>query len=494
VGAHAMTRTEITATNLQSTTRAFATSGACFSGEIDNNSDRRLRRMRVKWRGSMLASLALLAAALSAGPAYGAENDAVRVWNERAAITLTNGPTAATPGVQFAPPVAYIHLAIVQVAVYDAVNAIKGGHDPYLDGLKAPTSASKGAAASTAAHHVLIGLIDQAPLTATLTAEVKSAIKARLDAEYASSLAEIPAGQAKAKGIEVGAAAAKAMLANRAGDGRFGAPGFPVPAAPGPGEWRPNPVNDPNAWVRNVRPFVLPSPETFHTSGPSSLTSGQYTAEFNEVKGLGRATGSTRTAAQTSLAQWSAPHPIPMTYAAMRQVAASKGLTITEQARFHAMTSASGADSLINCWAEKAHWGFWRPTTAIQLADTDGNDATAPDAAWASLLPLPPYADEPSGANCAFSGVMNSAKAFFGSDAAEFDIISAGVGPGTGSTRHYSRFTDVIHDMIEARILGGLHFRRADVNGAMLGQSVADYVDKSAFNCGPRGQCKQEGR
>src|SRR5829696_5602332 len=167
------------------------------SRKTANNSDSRLRRARVKRRGVGLFSIALLAAALHPGPAYAAENDAVRVWNERAAITLTNGPTAATPGVQFAPPVAFIHLGIVQGAVYDAVNAIKGGHDPYLKGLKAPTSASKGAAAATAAHHVLIGLVNQAPLTATLTADVKSAIKARLDAEYTSSLAEIPAGDAK---------------------------------------------------------------------------------------------------------------------------------------------------------------------------------------------------------------------------------------------------------------------------------------------------------
>ena len=442
-----------------------------------------------KLRGAGLLSIALLAAVtLHPGPAYAAENDAVRVWNERAVVTLTNGPAAAVPGTQFAPPVAFIHLAIVQGAVYDAVNAIKGGHAPYLKGLKAPTSASKGAAASTAAHHVLIGLVDQAPLTATLTAEVKAAIKARLDSEYASSLAEIPAGQAKAKGIAVGAAAAAAMLANRAADGRFGAPGFSVPAVPGPGEWRPSPGNDPNAWVRNVRPFALPSSGYFQTSGPFALTSGQYAAEFNEVKALGRATGSTRTDAQTSLANWSTTHPLIMLYPAMRQVAASKGLTITEQARFHAMTSMSGADSLINCWAEKAHWGFWRPTTAIQLADTDGNAATEADPAWTALGAVPPYADEPSGANCVYSGVMNGAKAFFGSDAAEFDIT------GGGSTRHYSRFTDVIPDVIEARILLGIHFRRADVNGAELGRRVADFVDANFFNCRPPGQCKQEGR
>lgn len=459
------------------------------SPKAANNPGRCLGRAGVKRRRALLVSIALLAGALHSGPAYAAENDAVRVWNERAVVTLTNGNAAATPGLMFAPPVAFIHLAIVQGAVYDSVNAIKGGHDPYLKGLKAATSASKGAAAATAAHHVLVALVDQAPTTATLTAQVKSDIKARLDAEYASSLAEIPAGQAKAKGIEVGTAAAAAMLANRAGDGRFGAPGFTVGSAPG--EWRPVPptnANDPNGWVRNVKPFTLPRPEYFHTPGPLALTSAQYAAEFNEVKELGRDTSATRTAAQTSLANWSTPNPVVMLYPALRQVAASKGLTITEQARFHAMTSMSGADSLINCWAEKAHWNFWRPTTAIRLADTDGNDATDADTGWTSLGAVPPYPDEPSGANCVYSGVMNSAKAFFGSDQANFDIT------GGGTTRSYSRFTDVIPDMIEARILLGIHFRRPDVNGAELGRKVAEFVDANFFNCRAPGQCKQEER
>ena len=464
------------------------------SSKTANDSDCRRRSTRVKRRRAGLVAIALLAAVtMHPGPAYAAENDAVRVWNERAIVTLVNGHGAGTPGVQFAPPVAMIHLAIVQGAVYDAVNAIKGGHAPYLKGLKAATSASKGAAAATAAHHVLIGLVDQAPVAGTLTPAVKTAIKARLDQEYTDSLAEISPGQAKAKGIEVGAAAAAAMLANRAGDGRFGAPGFPVGSAPG--QWRPVPPphgpaanNDPNGWVRNVRPFTLPSSEYFHTPGPYALTSTDYAADFNEVKALGVATGSTRTADQTVLANWSAPHPAPTLYAAMRQVAASKGLTITEQARFHAMTSMTGADSLINCWAEKAHWLFWRPTTAIQLAADDGNAATEADANWTALGSVPPYPDEPSGANCVYSGVMNAAKAFFGSDAAEFDLTNA------VASRHYTSFTAVIPDMIEARMLLGIHFRRPDVNGAMLGRRVAEYVDANFFNCGPPGQCRQEGR
>jgi hypothetical protein len=286
------------------------------------------------------------------------------------------------------------------------------------------------------------------------------------------------------------------MLANRAGDGRFGAPGFPVPAMPGPGQWRPlssaPTANDPNGWVREVRPFTLPRPETFHTPGPFALDSTQYAAEFIETKALGRATGSTRTPEQESLALWSAGHPVPMMFAAMRQVSVSKGLTISQDARFFAMTSMATADSIINCWAEKAHWSFWRPTTAIQLADTDGNPATEADPAWTALLSVPPYGDEPSGANCFTGGLMHSARAFFGSDEATFSITSPGTGPGTGSTRDYTRFTAVIEDMIEARILAGLHFRRADVNGAALGRQVADHVDRNFFNCGPPGQCKKE--
>ena len=484
-----MLRTTLAA--LGAATMAFAGPAAAHDISVPGR-----RKARAERRCAWLFSAALLATALHAAPAYAAENDAVSVWNQRAAVTLTSGPAALVPGVQFTPPVAIIHLAIVQGAVYDAVNAIKGGHDPYLPGLKAATSASKGAAAATAAHHVLIALVNQAPLTATLTEDVKTAIKARLDAEYASSLAEISGGPAKAKGIEVGAAAAAAMLANRVGDGRFGAPNWPVPANPGPGQWRPNPGNDPNAWVRNVRPFTLPNPDYFQTAGPLALTSAQYATEFNEVKALGRADSATRTGPQTSLAYWTAGHPVPMLYASMRQVAASKGLTISEQARFHAMTTMTMADSAINCFAEKGRWGFWRPTTAIALADSDGNDATEPDTGWTSLLPLPPYSDEPSGANCVFSGLMNGAKAFFGSDAAEFDIVSPGLAtvPGSGSTRHYSHFTDVIPDVIEARILGGLHFRTADVHGAELGESVAEYVDANFFNCRNAGQCQQEER
>lgn len=451
------------------------------------NSSIQVRRTRARRPAASQISIALAACgALFAAPAS-AEENSVRIWNQRAVVTLTNASNAGTPGAGFSPPVALIHMAIVQGAVYDAVNAIKGGHDPYIPGLKAPTSTSTNAAAATAAYHVLSGLIDQIP-GPNLSDAARFSIKARLYQEYVDSLAGVREGPARDKGIEVGAAAAAAMMASRIGDGRFGAGGFPVSNAPG--GWRPvGPTfgNDPNGWVRAVRPFTLPASEYFHTPGPWALTSEQYAADYNEVKAVGSVGSATRTGAQTALAQWSAPHPVPMTSGALRQLASLKGLTVAQEARFYAMTSMTGADAAINCFAEKAHWGFWRPTTAIAEADLDGNPATAPEANWTSLLPVPPYSDEPSGANCVYASIMTSAKLFFGTDVVPEFTISNAV-----ASRPYTRFSDVIKDVIDARVYGGLHFRRADLNGADLGKKVAEYVDQNYFNCGPPGQCRQE--
>lgn len=462
---------------------------------VDSRSGRRTPQPRPLL--GLLALPLLVAAALVPASAQAAEGDAVRVWNANAITALTNATTNATPGAQFAPPVAIIQLAIVQGAVYDAVNGIRGGYDPYLgDPVIASSNASEGAAAATAAHDVLIALINQAPTTATLTSDVKDAIKARLDAEYASSLAEIPAGRKRTEGVNAGARAASAMLANRAGDGRFGAPGFPVSATPAPGEWRPlstaPTANDPNGWVRSVRPFTLANADAFSIPGPSALTSGAYAREFDEVKALGRASGSTRTEAQTSLAYWSGANPVPFMFAGLRQVSVAKGLNIRQDARFLAMTSMASADTMISCWAQKARWNFWRPVTAIQLAADDGNPRTTADPAWTGLLPVPPYPEEPSGANCLTGGLMYAAAAFFRSDDAQFSLTSPGIGPGTGSTRDYSRFSAVVSDMIEARIYGGLHFRSGDAHGALLGRRVAQHVNRNFFNCGPPRACADD--
>ena len=323
----------------------------------------------------------------------GPQEDAVLDWNTYAAEALINAPGASIPGMGQGPTVAILHLAMVQGAVYDAVNMIDGGYAPYLDDLPgAPASASTPAAVATAAHHVLVGTVMVPPFSA--------GIVTRLNGLYASSLAAIADGSAKAAGIAAGEAAAAKMLAERAADGRYGP--FRFSCGEDAGEWRPTTSlacttpsgpSDPNAWLARVEPFVLESTSQFRSKGPHDMTSGAYAKEYNEVKELG-AVGSQRTPEQAALAGFftNTTSPPEMYNRTFRTVAVNEGLTLVEQARLFAMLNMAGADSLINCWDDKAHWSFWRPVTAIRLGDDDGNPKTDGDPSWtrsAATRPIP---------------------------------------------------------------------------------------------------------
>jgi PAP2 superfamily len=404
-------------------------------------------------------------------------------WNRYAVEALSNPlPTAVpappVPGAMLPPPVAAVHLAIVQGAVYDAVNAIDRGHEPYLRQLRsASKKASKAAAAATAAHHVLVGLARGTTGVSLLPASVKT----RLDDQYTASLADIADGVAERNGIRIGAAAAKAMLADRATDGRYGTDNF----TPGTlvGQWRftpPDNANDPNGWVRSVDPFTLTSVSQFRTAGPLALTSSEYAAEYDEVRLKGALTGSTRSDEETAVALFHSGNPFVMMNRGMRDIAAARGLSLAAQARLLAMTSMSSADGAIGCWDSKNAWSFWRPITAINDTADDGNTATEPQAGWAPLRPNPPYPDEPSGYNCFSGAMMHAARNYFGTDAITFQLTST----LTSTTRTYTSFTSVLVETINARVWNGLHFRTADVHGALLGEHVANWVAAHFF--GPR--------
>src|SRR5688572_27243814 len=195
---------------------------------------------------------------------------AVLDWNMHAYNALGNPPTAGVPGAGLPPQAAIVHLAMVQGAVYDAVNSIVGGHEPYVAGLpSAPPSASQAAAVATGAHDVLVGLVLVPPLA--------PAIVDRLDGLHAASVAAMHDGPEKPAGLAAGAAAAAAMLATPTNDGRFVPFSFPVASAPG--QWRPTPPsngNDPFAWVARVNPFVLESASQFRSAGPQPLTGPAY--------------------------------------------------------------------------------------------------------------------------------------------------------------------------------------------------------------------------
>ena len=394
----------------------------------------------------------------------------VLVWNENAINVIGAGTAATPPGLGQGPPGSVLHVAMVHGAIYDAVNAIDGGHEPYFDGLpSAPPTASEAAAVAQAAHDVLVGLT---PATLPL-------VKDRVDAMLAASLSLIDDGTAENDGKAIGAAAAARMLLERTGDGRFGSHTF-TPSDE-VGKWRlVAPANN-NAfgWVGYVTPFTMKSFDQFRTEGPLDIASAQYAAEFNEVKAFGAQTGSSRTTAQDLLASFVSANPLPYMNKGMRELAAP--LSTSEQALLFVKTSMASADALIGCYNDKDYWSFWRPQTAIREAANDGNPATSPDAAWLSLYPTPGYPDHPSGYNCYTGAVWHSARLFFGTDQMSFQLTSPGTAPLPGSTRSYTRFTDVVRDTIDGRILTGFHFRTPDVQGAWIGKKAAQWVDKHYF-------------
>lgn len=411
-------------------------------------------------RGLVVATAVALAAPVATAvvPAGAVEvADQVLAWNGHAYDELIR--TKSQP-----PPVSMLHLAMVHGAMYDAVNAISGDYQPYLVGLPAEASDSKDAAAASAAYGVLLHLLpDRA---------------APLGALYQASLDAIPDGSAEDGGIEVGEAAAAAMIAARTGDGRFGDPSFSV--GTGTGQWRPvaaGLAGNNFAWVGRVEPFVIEDPAQFATPGPLEVDSAEYAAEFDQVKTLGRATGSTRTADQTEQARFWSDHTVAMWTRIFRQLSSSQHLSIDDNARYFAMLYTTGADAVIACFQDKERHGFWRPLTAIRDAGTDNNPATSPDPEWTPLITNPPYPDHPSGANCVTSAFVSTLRDFFGTNRMTFSATHSTL----GITRSFTHFSHALEEVRWARMYSGLHFMTADSHGVNLGRDVAKWRNQHAF-------------
>ena len=418
------------------------------------------------------------------------ENEAIH-WN---AIASTAILAPAPAGAGQAPQAGVLSLAMVQGAVYDAVNAIDGGYQPYLVAPKADAGDSKEAAAATAAFRVLVGFpANTPPLTGLVPGQLSM-----LQPLYDASLAEVPGGSAKDGGIEVGEAAAAAMLKNRQNDGRFGSFKF-VPGSDR-GDWRLGPPQGPNGivaqdpapWVGFVRPFLVPDVDMLRTDGPNALTSDAYTADFNEVKKLGSLTSTKRTADQTAAAIFWQDNGIAIWNRVYRSLALGKGLDIVDSARLFAMTNLVGADASIGCWNDKAYHSFWRPITAIREAANDGNPATVADPSWVPLfdptvavsgapLVTPGFPDHPSGHTCISSAIVQTLQEFFGTDKVQFTAISNKCSPAPCPARTFDRFSLAIKEIIGARIWSGIHFRTADVQGSVLGKKVERYMEKHFF-------------
>ena len=404
--------------------------------------------------------------AVLASPAS-ARADAVTGWNQIAAAALQSPGTATPPGAGQGA-VSTAHLAMVHAAVYDAVNAIDGCHEPYVSSPRAKRWYSQEAAVAAAARHVLVngGL------------GIPAARMPLIEAAYQAALLPIPDGPAKAGGIATGEAAAAELLAARAGDGRFGP--FRFTEATGPGQWRlvpPATVTDPGAWLKDVTPFVLRDPDRFGGHPPLRLGSQAYAADFKEVKAVGRADSMTRTPEQTAAAEyWGTTNATATMASTIRSVADTQGGTLADHARLLARVYTNAADALIVTWRDKARYSFWRPYHAIREAASDGNRRTEPDPAWRALIATPPYPDHPSGLSAFGGAVAHTMQHFYGRDRATF----SGTTPG-GVTRQFTRFSQLEDDIVEARIWSGIHFRFADTEGARIGRNVAHWGSWHAF-------------
>jgi hypothetical protein len=386
-----------------------------------------------------------------------ANPDVIWEWHQIAVDTLT-ADTMTTPPRKL-PVEGYLYLAFMHVAVFNAVNGVHERYEGYRFDDEAPSRTSSEAAAVAAAHRVLV----------TYSPEQKST----LDAALAASLAEIPAGTAKTRGIAWGETTAAHIIADRVGDGRNAAISFTTPLAPG--VWRPTPpANAPfsHPWLGYVEPLMLRSGDQFDPGPPPALNSKKYARDFKEVKSVGSATSTTRTPEQSATGTFYSGSPIVQFTAALKDQALDRRLDIAESARMYAAVHASLADAAIAIFWTKHHYGLWRPITAIQMADTDGNDATVKDAAWNSVIPSPPYPDYVSGYNGVMGAFAGALGELFDDDDLDLELISTAA---PGVVRHYDEVDEVCEDVIDARVYLGIHFRFADTTAAEMGQEIAEY-------------------
>ena len=379
-----------------------------------------------------------------------ANGDVVTDWNTSALDAIRAGHTP--------PPIASRSLAILHVSIYDAVNGITRTHEPYLVQSSASASVSLEAAASAAAHKALVNLFPAAASS--------------FNTLHAAILAAIPNAPQKTAGIVWGEFVANQILAARANDGSDAI--VAPPGGSGPGVWVPTPPAFAPYLLPQwgfVAPFGMSNSSQFRPPGPPALDSEQYAADYNEVKELGAASGSTRTAEQTQIALFWADgagtETPPGHWNSIAQIiAAGRGNTLEENARLFALLNIAMADAAICAWDAKYTFHFWRPVTAITFAEPLLN--------WTSFIVTPPFPDYVSG-HSTFSGAAATVLPFFyGTDDLPFTTGSDFL---PGVYRSFSTCLDAAEEAAVSRLYGGIHFRSANEDGLQAGISIGEWTD-----------------
>lgn len=392
----------------------------------------------------------------------GARADVIALFDEVAAGTIT--PPVAYPAVTPSElrTLFQADTATVHVAMYDAVVAIKGVYEPFASVPTAPVAgASVNAAAATAACEVLRGLFpNRAP---------------QYEPACQSYMAALPETDARTRGIAVGAEIAAATLAFRSDDGRMTNVAY-VPGSE-PGDFRG--VNPIIPFYRFLRPFALESASQFRAEGPPDLTSFAYAKDLNEVKALGGAVSQKRTDAQTDIARF---HTEPPPFFLSRNLRrfASDDRRVVDNARLMAMMWVVQSDALQGCFDSKYHFDFWRPQSAIPLADTDGNAATLADPAWTPVVPTPNHPEYPAAHACSAGALASVLDEVFGVNKIAFDFDSRV--PGLAKpVHHYKNASAMVRELRLARIYGGMHYRNSTIDGAALGTRTGNWIVRRYF-------------
>jgi len=392
--------------------------------------------------------------------------DPVLDWNAIAAQTIL-APSTRGPAVT-------IDFAVVQAAMHDAIQAYDKRFEPYAIHVQ-NAEGSPAAAVAKVTHDVLVNRFP--------------AQTATLDGIYNAYLADngLPLDD---PGIVVGAEVAAGIIALRADDGSFPAVFPPFLGASLTGVWRPTPSFNPGPppsfapmavpWAAGVTPFVALSPSQFRAEPPPPLNSAEYARDYNEVKALGSLENSARTPAQTQLAYFYADSFFAQWHRVIRSFAEMHTQSDGDTARLLALAWLAAADAFITTWDSKIHYSFWRPMTAINEGDSDGNQSTAGDPNWKPFLNNPNYPEYSSGANGVVGAIFRMFRLYFGTDKFTF-FITSNHPLAAPNVRVYEHFSDVAQDMVDVRIYHGLHFRSGDEAGRKVGRQVAKWVFHNAL-------------
>jgi hypothetical protein len=346
--------------------------------------------------------------------------------------------------------------AITQLAVFEAVNAIDKDFEPYLGTINAPPGASPQAAAVAAAYTVLGNYF---PGNASA-----------LNAAYAASLASIPDGSAKQQGIAVGEAAAAALIALRTGDGST-PPEFYSPTSSAPGAWQPTPSCPPAGGLllqwRNLRPFAIERSDQFRSTPPPALTSERYARSYNEVMRVGSVDSPFRPQDRSDVALfYAATAPVPVWNSAAVQVAVEQGRTMSENARALALMDVAIADASVSVFDTKYAYDFWRPETAIHASG---------DTPWQPYIVTPCFPSYGSAHGSLSNAARKVLERVYGPRNHLITLSNPAV---AGVILQYQTFEQITHDISDARVYGGIHFRFDQETGAEQGRRVGEYVHR----------------